>query len=333
MLHGVCAASMADTAVEIGLGLVRIQLEAEWTYTPHPPFSGVLTSPEGYRFTATVNSLNDSAAASGGERILDYLDDEFTQADAPTPEQAVNSVHCFAREPRPDEHGWIVWKSLEPHAGSHVREFELECRMDQRFFTEESERVFQRGSDIMTALAFNPDFAPLDRVAPSDAEQRINVEENVYLLVPADWTPGWETFEDGEQMFVVDAPDDGGTLWLSRQILVAEGETIDPPRFSNVFEELATGTAKDPKAPFEHGAVEYLNPLDALATMTRRNEPDPSGPLRRIFWIRMTATGSHCCQLFAHLVISEQKLANPVFLDPAGMVAKQLRQALVLPAL
>ncbi len=319
---------------EVGLGLVTVSLEPGWSYNPQPPFSGTFIAPNGRRYMATVNSYEDPAAAAGGDRVLDYLEDDGFEAPGLTATEALGEIIGYGRARKDGRPGRMIWKWLEPFRDTHLREFVLETSMDEKLFDSETETLLSYGADIMLTLKFNRQETPLDRIAPSENWQRLDVGPGFFIRVPAAWTIEFEPGEgESFDQFVVAGPDDSTTMWISYQIINVKDETVDALSFKNVFEFIATETFADESEPFDEMAPEFLAPLDGLVTFTRRNEPEPSGPLRRKFWIRLTSESSISCQSMIHLCIGEDRLADPDYLDMTVPIEQEIRRALVLPLL
>ena len=312
-----------DNMISLGFGTFFSPLPAGWTLEPGPPLTGDLVWPRGERLAYSLDCYEDAEAAAGGERLVDLATEE---AYGP-PDTRANGMfdHILIQmpvereDPRP-----IVFKSLEPFAGTHVRVIRLALPADP-----EIDRRALQAAEIATFLQFGKwahDRTRLDELAHTATLRRETFGESLLMRVPRDW----RTQEVEEYRYAVEPPDEAETLWVSFQLFMMR------PMIPEVFDVQVSSVEEGAREMLDPGdqlletADERLGEFDHLARSVITEE-DKQGPLRRITWRRYSWSEDIYTIALIHLCTDLDRIDEPRFVDSAALIEREVRNAAVIP--
>jgi hypothetical protein len=316
--------------ISLGLGTFVAPLPAGWTLQPARPFSGRLRPREGYAVDYRLDVYEDPPAARGEARILDYLED--MRDSVRRPRDALG--HVLALVPDRDPAGReIVWKRLDPVAGTHVRELELRCRLTDTLAPRRAE-IARAVGEWLNLGGFAPEPTALDRVAHSAALERVNFQDTLLMRVPRAWAVDVDSEKDGRKLFAVDEPEDRETIWVnSRFTPVPAG--ADPVEF------MADSVAAMWNGPLAADKREWLLrrreelPAGDLLLVSANEDVERGERLRRLSWLRYgLREGGGAVQLVwapVHLVTAAKFVDEPAQVEMEALVDREVRNALLLP--
>lgn len=329
--HGADRGGGAESRViSLGLGTFAAPLPAGWTLHPGRPFSGRLRPREGYAVEYRLDVYEDPPAARGEARILDYLDD--MRESVRRPKDALG--HVLALVPDRDPVGReIVWKRLDPLKGTHVREFELRCRLTDALAPHRAE-IARGVGEWLNLGGFAPDPTALDRVAHSAALERVNFQDNLLMRVPRAWTVDVDSEKDGRKLFAVDEPEDRETIW-------ANSRYVPLPAGADAAEFMAESVAASWNGPLAADRREWLLrrreelPEGDALLVTANEDVEKGERLRRISWTRygLRESGGFAYLVWApvHLVTAREFVDEPAQIETEALVDREVRSALLLP--
>lgn len=285
----------AEEWVDLGQGMVRLPVAADWTWRATSPLDGSLTVEDGQRIDLSVRSYfaPEAVGEPGGLARLVVEDDYELQVTSD--EDLLANVVVMApmvddADAPPDKP--IVVKSLERQGDANVRVLRVEAPV---VTAGELESLVFKGMEIALRADWAAGETPFERIGPSKEAQLVTVGGWLWFQVPADWT----LIPNNADRASVDDPDGLETLWIEGSLTTGRGGATARPEIEAMMrEKLSVAVPGD----LRETGREWLGEHDLMATIEGAAE-DATGPLRRYRHHRIFAVDDRvACLIFSHVV-------------------------------
>jgi len=315
-------------AISLGGGVFVAPLPVGWTLHPARVCEGRLRVKEGYDIAYRLDSYEDPEAAAGGRRLLAYADEPEFKDMVKSPRDILEDflISIPDRDPLGKD---IVWKCVEPFAGTHIRELVLRCPLATAELVEHRTAIARAIGEWLGLGRFAPEPGALDKVAHTVALERVNFEDTVMMRVPRHWKVEIDSEDEGRQLFAVDEPGDRETIWVTSRL-------VPIPPGTDAGELLAATVEAVWNGPLAASARDWLMrrreelPEDDVLLITSNEEVDKKGEaLRRITWIRYGIRDEFLVWAPIHLVTASQYLDEPAQIETEALVDREVRNAIL----
>lgn len=320
-----------SNAIALGAGTFVAPLPVGWTLNPGAAYTCRLTTREGFDIAYRLDSYDDPDAARGGQRLLSYVDEpEFAGVDRTPADIIKNFVISIPTEEKIGRE--IVWKSIQPVAGTHVRELVLRCTLLTGQMIDHRASIAQAVAEWMGLGRFSPEFTALDRVAHTEKLERVNFENTVLMRVPRHWKVEEDSVDEGRKLFAVDEPEDRETIWVtSRWHRLPPAATQEE---ANAFrDQAAEAVWQDMESDTTRRWItkrrETIEAGDILFTLVREEE-ERGDTLRRVTWSRYGIRDGALVIAPIHLVTAKQFLDDPAQIESAVVADREVRNAILM---
>jgi hypothetical protein len=313
-----------DNMISLGFGAFIAPLPLDWLFEPGLPFQGRLVWPRGERLAYSIDCYEDADAAAGRDRLLDFAEEEGYGVPVDSAQAVLDDILVMVPAGGVNDDRPIVWKWLEPFAGTHVRELRLTMPLHPDIDLRDTQ--LNAVNEWLGYGEWAEERTRLDDLAHSAALKRETFGESLVMRVPREW----RTEDLGEDGWVAEPADEHETLWLTTASFRAEMH--DPADFADALTKIADGADMSP-APGHRRLreeVETLGDYDRLYT-DARTEDDAEGPIRRITWRRYTWGEDILTVALIHLCTDLVRVDEPRFVDSAALIEREVRNAAVIP--
>lgn len=326
--EGDAASDDVGDIVSLGHGTFVAPLAAGWSLHPGEPFSGQIRLQEGYGIDYRLESYEDEAAARGEDRLLGYLEQSGARAQVRTPKEALERILVSIPE-RAGDGAEIVWTRLDSLAGTHLRELVLSCPLTPALLPHRL-AIARAVAAWLNLGGFAPEQTALDRVAHTEALERVNFQDNLLMRVPRRWSVTVDGEKDGRKLYAVDEPEDRETVWInSRHLRMPAGS--DPEEFlARTVDAVWEGMPAQPRRPLMRRRRDDLPQGDVLLIAACEEEENGEA-LRRLTWTRYGIRDGYLVWAPVHLVTAMEFVDEPPQVEAEALIDREIRNALLLP--
>lgn len=313
-----------DNMISLGFGTYVAPLPLDWLFEPGLPLQGRLVWPRGERLAYSVECYEDADAAAGRDRLLDFAEEEAYGLPADSAQDVLDDILLMVPAGGVDDDRPIVWKWLEPFAGTHVRELRLTMPLHPDIDLRDTQ--LNAVNEWLRYGDWAQERTRLDDLAQSATLKRETFGESLVMRVPREW----RTEDLGEDGWVAEPVDELETLWLAT--VAFRADVRDPAHFEEGVTKITEGFDFSP-GPGHRRLREEIESLDDYDRLyiDARTEPDEGGPIRRTTWRRYTWGEGCLTGAFIHLCTDLERIDEPRFVESAALIEREVRNAAVIP--